>query len=269
MVLIPNGDMHRMGSEMAKANEPLVYHDYGFPPPGVIGYKSWGGGGLRTGLVCGYLAVDRHMCKPILESLPSALRVPKGSTEAAGWMASYLRLSRTEKAEGALGMSCALGKLAELMFIEAIRYYCTSLPEQAKGWLKGLTHPIVGKAVTLLHQSPTANWTLDRLAREVSVSRTKLSKVFVECMGISPMAYLLQHRLIDAARMLDSTDLPASAIGYRVGYESEAAFNRAFRRMFGLPPSAWRAERRRTLASTEEASTSGQSSSGFESDQSR
>ena len=133
-----------------------------------------------------------------------------------------------------------LAKLSELMFVEAIRRYVESLPAEQSGWLSGLKDPYVGKALGLMHGSPARPWTVDSLAREVGLSRSGLADRFTALIGKSPMQYLTQWRLTLAAHLLQTTSKPASVVAYEVGYDSEAAFNRAFRREFGAPPATWR-----------------------------
>jgi len=145
-----------------------------------------------------------------------------------------------ERGEDQPGGACVLAKLSELMFVEAVRRYVESLPGEQSGWLSGFKDPFVGKVLGLMHGSPTRSWTVESLAREVGLSRSALADRFTALLGKSPMQYLTQWRLTLAAHLLRTTRKSASVVALEVGYESEAAFNRAFRREFGAPPAAWR-----------------------------
>jgi AraC-like DNA-binding protein len=138
------------------------------------------------------------------------------------------------------GAQSTLAKLAELMFVEALRRYVETLPPEGKGWLAALRDVQIGRALALLHEAPERAWTVDELAREVALSRSLLATRFASLVGESPMQYLLRWRLALAARALRSGSDAISRIAERSGYETEAAFSRAFKREFGLPPSTWR-----------------------------
>ena len=168
------------------------------------------------------------------------MRVSAGSSEVSAWLQTYLRIWLIERGEDQPGGACVLAKLSELMFVEAIRRYVESLPADQAGWLSGLKDPYVGKVLGLMHGHPTRAWTVESLAREVGLSRSALADRFTALLGRSPMQYLTQWRLTLAAHLLRTTTKPASVVAYDVGYESDAAFNRAFRREFGAPPAAWR-----------------------------
>ena len=211
-----------------------------FPVPGKIVTTRFGAGGQRTRLVCGYLAIDRRLCAALIDALPRAFRVSAGSSEVSAWLQTYLRIWLIERGEDQPGGACVLAKLSELMFVEAVRRYVESLPADQAGWLSGLKDPYVGKVLGLMHGHPTRAWTVESLAREVGLSRSALADRFTALLGRSPMQYLTQWRLTLAAHLLRTTTKSASVVAYDVGYESEAAFNRAFRREFGAPPATWR-----------------------------
>ena len=240
VVMVPRGDTHRMSSELQPTVPVAPGAEMTFPLPGEIVTVRHGAGGERTRLVCGYLAVDHRLCAALINALPRAFRVTAGSTEVSAWLQSYLRIWLIERGEDQPGGACVLAKLSELMFVEAIRRYVESLPAEQAGWLSGLKDPYVGKVLGLMHSQPTRAWTVETLAREVGLSRSALADRFTALLGRSPMQYLTQWRLTLAAHMLRTTNKSASVVAYDVGYESEAAFNRAFRREFGAPPAAWR-----------------------------
>ncbi len=133
-----------------------------------------------------------------------------------------------------------LAKLSELMFVEAMRRYVENLPPQDSGWLAGVRDAHIGRALSLLHAEPTRGWTVDELARAVALSRSAFAERFVALVGESPMQYLMRWRLALAAQTLRAGGDAIARVAERSGYESEAAFNRAFKREFGMPPATWR-----------------------------
>jgi AraC-like DNA-binding protein len=199
-----------------------------------------GGGGELTRFVCGYLACSRSVCRPLLEALPRVLRIPIGDDAASARLRDLLRMGVRESGGSRPGAESMLAKLSELMFVEAIRRYVEDLPPQGNGWLAGVRDPHVGRALSLLHAAPAKAWTVDELARAVALSRSALAERFVALVGEPPMQYLTRWRLALAAQALRADGAAIARIAAGCGYESEAAFNRAFKREFGLPPAAWR-----------------------------
>ena len=240
LVMLPHGDSHRMRSDRA-ANVPHVLADpEHLVRAGEIAHPRFGGGGRSTRLVCGYLAIDRRLCRPLLDALPRILKIDAKGTEVGAWLQTYVRMRLSAGGEGQPGAACVLAKLSELMFVEAVRRYVETLPAGCAGWLGGLRDPAVGKALGYMHGNPSRRWTVDGLAREIGVSRSALADRFTTLIGRSPMHYLTQWRLALAAHLLQTTTKTASVVAFEVGYDSEAAFSRAFRREFGAPPAAWR-----------------------------
>jgi len=129
------------------------------------------------------------------------------------------------------------------MFVDAVRRYTAGLPLESAGWLAGLRDRLVGRALALLHEQPAREWTIDELGRRIGLSRSALHERFVHLIGVPPMQYLAQWRMQAAARMLLDTRATVATIALEVGYDSEAAFARAFKRLVGKPPAAWRRER--------------------------
>lgn len=240
LVMVPRGDPHRMSSDPGTDAPTLSAANMKWPAAGEIASPRYGGGGELTRLVCGYLAIDRRLCAALIAALPRVFRVSSGSSEVNAWLQTYLRIRLIERGEAQPGGACVLAKLSELMFVEAVRRYVESLPVEQSGWLSGLKDPFVGKVLGLMHSSPTRSWTVDSLAREVGLSRSGLADRFAALIGKAPMQYLTHWRLTLAAHLLQTTTKAASVVAYEVGYESEAAFNRAFKREFGAPPAAWR-----------------------------
>lgn len=240
LLLFPHDHLHVLGSDLAlKPTEVREIID----PSGLtqdLTVMRHGGGGEPTHFVCGYLACDRQIFRPLLDSLPEMLRIPLGDLSVNGWIADLLRLGVEESRAQRPGARSLLAKLSELTFVEAMRRYVQSQPPDQKGWLAGLRDPFVGRALALLHAKPRHRWTVDELAREVALSRSALADRFVELIGEPPMQYLTRWRMALAARSLRSGFDQIARIAERSGYESEAAFTRAFKREFGMPPSAWR-----------------------------
>jgi AraC-like DNA-binding protein len=162
------------------------------------------------------------------------------SAAGQSWLANMLRLAAEEAERGSAGTESLLAKVAELMFVEVIRKYITHLPDDSKGWLSGLKHRHVGHALRLIHEEPEKPWTLAELAREVGLSRTVFADRFSRYVGVSPMHYLGRWRMQLAIRQLTIPGVSVAQAGAEVGYESEAAFNRAFKKYVGMPPGSWR-----------------------------
>jgi AraC-like DNA-binding protein len=239
VLLFPHDDLHLLGSDV---NKPSVNKEsiMEVVPGSRLVQMRHGGGGEATQFVCGYLACDRRICRPLLGALPRLLRVSLRSEDERGWLLQLLDVGLQESISESLGARSMLAKLSELLFVEAMRRYAASLPPEQKGWLAGLRDPYVGRTLALMHGDPARSWTVDDLAREVALSRSALAERFVDLIGEPPMQYLTGWRLALAAQALRAGNEPIVRIAERCGYESEAAFNRAFKREFGSPPAAWR-----------------------------
>ena len=199
-----------------------------------------GGGGEATSFVCGFLACNKSVSRPLLDALPRLLRIPIGDGQGFAMVQELLRVGLRESGRLRAGAQPLLAKLAELLFVEALRRYIELLPPDGKGWLAGFRDAQVGRALALIHGDPGRNWTVDELARLAAMSRSALAERFTSLVGESPMQYLTRWRLALAAQMLRSTKEPIVRIAERAGYESETAFNRAFKREVGVPPATWR-----------------------------
>ncbi len=239
LIMFPHGDGHRIGSDLQLA--PVAAETLVMPSPeGGLARIEHGGGGARTRFVCGYLACDSRLCRPLLDALPRMLKVPMGQGPASAWIIDTLRRGAAETHAPRAGADAVLAKLSELLFVEAMRYYVDSLPDNERGWFAGLRDPQVSRALALMHANPGRAWTVDDLGRESGLSRSSLAERFAALIGEPPMQYLTRWRLALAARALKETREPMLRIAEQVGYESEAAFNRAFKREFGMPPATWR-----------------------------
>jgi AraC-like DNA-binding protein len=209
-----------------------------------------GGGGAVTRFVCGYLTLDPLLCGPILESLPPILKVSVRTDRAGHWLEQAILHLLEEAASDRAGSEAMLAKLSEALFVETVRRYVAGLPDQTTGWLAGARDPVVGKSLVLLHKRPEHPWTIAELATAVGVSRSALVARFTRYLPAPPMAYLTGWRLRLAAQALTSSPKAVADVAAAVGYESEAAFNRAFKRAFGVPPARYRRESRKPAASS-------------------
>ena len=239
LLMFPHGDGHVMGSDVQLA--PRAAWEVVTPSPeGGLARIGYGGGGERTRFVCGFMACDKRTCKPLLGALPRMLRVGLRDSPAAAWIEATLRRGASETHAPSAGGEVVLGRLAELLFVEGVREYVRSLPESQQGWLAGLRDPHVGRALALLHADPARDWEVEALAQESGLSRSALADRFVALLGEPPMQYLTGWRMALASQALSTSNDSVARVAERVGYESEAAFNRAFKREFGAPPAAWR-----------------------------
>jgi AraC-like DNA-binding protein len=236
IVLLPRNDAHTLASgEGLRPAEQLAPEQ---PDGGPLRIRH-GGGGERTHVVCGVLGTDaRH--HPLLDTLPSMLVLDLNGSPACEWIAQSFRYAAGELGSVRAGSAIALAKLSELLFVEAVRRYLDTLPDDRRGWLAGLRDPVVGRALALLHSQLARDWTAEALAREVGVSRSAFADRFSELMGVPPMKYLTGWRMQVATERLRETQRSVAQIAAEVGYESEIAFARAFKREFTASPAQWR-----------------------------
>ena len=238
IILLPRNEPHQLGSGpnvRAVSVDHLVQPSGEGRPPRIV----YGGGGERTRMLCGFLGSDSPN-PPIASVLPPSLTLAVTQTAAGAWIESSFRFAAQELASGS--SPTVLARLAELLFIEAVRRHVESLPSEQHGWLEGLRDPVVSRALALLHGPGSHRWTADKLAREAGASRSVFAERFRTVMGEPPMRYLSQRRLQFAAQKLQESRDAIRAIALDAGYESEAAFSRAFKRAFGQPPAVWRRE---------------------------
>lgn len=189
-------------------------------------------------LVCGFLGCDLRPFNPLVAALPRLLHLP--AARAGGWVARVIDQAVEESHERRPGGDAVLERLAEMMFVDTARRYLDALPDDATGWLAGLRDRFVGKALALMHEDPGEDWGVDELAKQVGLSRSAFHERFVQYVGQPPMQYLANWRAQVGARLLRESNRNVAAIALDVGYESEAAFSRAFKRLMGAPPAAWR-----------------------------
>ena len=239
VILFPHNHGHLLGSHLDLPPVPSKQVVRAAPDGGLWEIRH-GGGGARSRIVCGFLGCDRMEGNPLAASLPPVLTFDTRQGAAAAWMRSSLEFAANEISQRRAGSETVLAKLSELLFVEAVRRYVETLPQEESGWLAGLKDPFVSRALALLHARVDKQWTVDDLGREVGLSRSALADRFTRLIGEPPMRYLARWRIQVAANQLRNSDAPLARIAEQVGYESEAAFNRAFKRSFGTPPAAWR-----------------------------
>lgn len=242
IVAFPQGDTHILASHPELEAEPdFSNFDQAARAQSLPFHLDHNGGGSETGhMICGFLGCDVVPFNPLIASLPRVLHIADGYGGGDSILSHLIQATVREargKGPGSAGM---LAKLSELMFIEMIRCYAASLPLEAGGWLTGLRDPRIGRAIRLLHTEPARHWTLADLAREAGLSRTVMAERFTELLGMPPMTYLANWRMQRAASMLLGGPIPLTQVAAEIGYESEAAFSRAFKRSTGLSPAQWR-----------------------------
>jgi AraC-like DNA-binding protein len=240
LIVFPQGDAHVLSSAPGLRSKPDLSM---FARPSTqlpIVYEFGGGGPVRAHIVCGFLGLDERPYNPLLTALPTVIHLSAtGQQMATGWLSTLLNIAVKESGSARAGGENVLARLSELMFVEAIRRYLETLPPAQTGWLAGLRDPIVGQALAALHGQPSESWTVDGLARLVGLSRSVFAERFTDMVGQPPMQYLALWRMQLASRLLVEGGQVAQVAG-AVGYESEAAFSRAFKKLVGQAPAAWR-----------------------------
>jgi AraC-like DNA-binding protein len=199
-----------------------------------------GGGSERMSMVCGFLGCDVRPFNPLLATLPRLLLIKRAAGAHDDRLDRLLEITLAESRDPAPGGESVRLRLSELMFVEVIRRYLAGRPAEQAGWLAGLQDELIGRALHLLHERAAHDWTLDQLASEVGMSRSAFAERFARLVGEPPMQYLARWRMQLAARLLADGAAKVAAIALEVGYESEAAFSRAFKKMTGVSPAAWR-----------------------------
>lgn len=247
IVMIPHGDRHILenGSPCETVDGP---EDVG----AILsqGLKLWqmGGGGEVTKFVCGYMAYDTRLGQLVLNGLPSIFKVSIRNQASGRWLENSIRFSVDQGGGFHPGGEAVLAKLSEVLFIETLRAYIAQLPPNQTGWLASARDPEVGKALALMHRDPAHPWTVASLAKAVATSRSVLAERFRHYLDESPISYLTRWRLQVGAQMLASTSYSVAQIAAEVGYESESAFNKAFKREFNLPPARFRGQSKAAAA---------------------
>lgn len=238
LIVFPQGDAHVLSSAPGMRAEPDMSAFARPTTPLPIMYELGGGGPERARVVCGFLGCDERPYNPLLAALPRVIHLA-ASNVGGGWLGTLLNIAVKESGSARAGGENVLARLSELMFVEAIRRYLETLPAAHTGWLAGLRDPVVGQALAALHGDPKQPWTVERLARLVGLSRSVFAERFMEMVGEPPMQYLALWRMQLASRLLMEGGRVAE-VAAAVGYESEAAFSRAFKKLVGESPATWR-----------------------------
>jgi len=242
-IIYPRGDANVLSSAPGMRANPdlaMYYRPNDRQLPFVLHQTS--STGERCHFVCGYFGCDAHPFNPLLDALPRMLHTHYATTPGS-WISDLIRLACAESSRARRGGETVLAKASELMFVEAVRDHIERLPEGSFGWLSGLRDPHVGKALQLIHAKPCEDLTLSMLAQGVGLSRSIFAERFSSFLGIGPMHYVTRWRMQLAVRLLEQAGISIAQAGAQVGYESEAAFNRAFKRHVGVPPGEWRRNR--------------------------
>jgi AraC-like DNA-binding protein len=240
VIVFPHGDPHVVSSSPGMRDKPNL-DLYRRPADGILpfSFSTRDGGTSDAHLVCGFLGCDARPFNPLLETLPRLLHVRPDPAERDGLLFQFARLVVSEVQSKDPGSEAVLARLSELMFVAVLRRHLRTLAPEQTGWLAGLRDPFVGRALGQLHARPAHPWTLGDLAREAGLSRSALADRFVQFIGTPPMQYLAQWRMQVAASLL-ADGASVTAAGFEVGYGSEAAFSRAFKKIVGVPPVEWR-----------------------------
>jgi AraC-like DNA-binding protein len=244
VIVFPQGDPHVLSSSpgmrgVPDRETPLKAREMRLPVPVKVGQ----GSGEQAQVICGFLGCDARPYNPLLSTLPRFIHVPH-TPAAAGLIEPFVKLALAESADARAGSECVLARLSELLFVEIVRRYLATLPAEQSGWLAGLRDETVGRALGKLHDRPGHPWSLDQLAREVGASRSQLAERFAHFLGQPPMRYLAHWRMQLAATLLSTTSLTLAEIAEQVGYGSEAALSRAYKRWLDVAPADWRRGKR-------------------------
>jgi AraC-like DNA-binding protein len=246
VIAFPQGDAHVVSSAPGMRGPAnlgkLPSSAFGHLP---IALRVGAEGATEVRMICGFLTCDRQPFNPLLASLPRLLHDPVSRDRGASgaWVTQFIQHAVTESKGQRVGSQTVLTKLSELMFLEVVRRYLEALPPDRNGWLGALRDPVVGRAIALVHERPSHAWTVEELARASGASRSALAERFTATIGVPPMQYIAQWRIQLAAGLLARSNAGLASIAAEVGYESEAAFNRAFKKAVGRAPGAWRRSR--------------------------
>lgn len=239
ILVIPSSTPHILSD---KPDQPVVRAIELLPPPPwpELLVLQYGGGGSITQLVCGFLLCEELLMHPFFNTLPPLMHISTVDETTSPLLTSGVQYIVEETTKNRPGSESVLARLTELMFLEILRGHMQRLPKEKIGWLSALNDPIVGPVLELIHSRPEHNWQVPELAEKVSVSRSLLADRFSHILGLPPKKYIAQWRLQLALNLLRSSTYSVSQIASKVGYESEYAFNRVFKRHIGLPPATWR-----------------------------
>ncbi len=240
LVVVPHGTGHTLVDALGTKARPLAEMAGRRPSEGGCVVMRGGGEGAETRLVCGSFRFERREAHPLVELLPPLIHLRPAETPAAEWLEATLRFLAWETREARPGTETIVSRLTDVIFVQVLRAWIESLPEGRGGWMGALRDRQVGAALALVHRSPERDWTNASLAEAVGMSRSRFAARFTALVGEPPLTYVSRWRLETAAGLLLDGALSLAEVAARVGYESEAAFSKAFRRRFGTPPGAYR-----------------------------
>ncbi len=238
LVVLPAGNPHHMQDRVASSAEPHELGPHLLQPD--LHPLKLGGGGAGAQLISGHARFDVHMAAPLVSALPPLMHI-RGLGEAPPmWLAIGLQFLAQELASPRPGQQAIINRLGDILFMECLRDYVSSLTEESGNWLAALKDRALSTALACMHRRPEHNWTVPELAQQACLSRSAFADRFSQTLGEPPLTYLTRHRMRLAARQLASTTVPISRVADQVGYASEAAFSQAFKREYGCSPSLWR-----------------------------
>jgi AraC-like DNA-binding protein len=238
VLLLPGNERHILGSALGL--RPVSAGSLIEPPvDGDLARLVHGGGGEETQIICGFLASEDGY-NPLLAALPRTLKLDLRQAASREWIEASVRFASAELASGRLPSSEVMSRLSETLLVEAVRHYSSTLPENDTGWLSGLKDPCVGRALTLIHRNIGKNWSAEALAKEVALSRSAFVDRFTSLVGMPPIRYLTVWRMRTAQLQLREKHVTIAQLAHAVGYQSEEAFSRAFKREVGVSPARWR-----------------------------
>ncbi|MEO1208226.1 MAG: AraC family transcriptional regulator [Cyanobacteria bacterium J06638_20] len=242
IIIFPHGDSHILGDSLDRTPTPMteLLPDPPWEPPPFLAY---GGGGDLTRMVCGFLECEELIAHPFLKALPAFMHVRAFAKPTVPLLEAGVRHIIQEADGSKPGSLCLLTRLIEVMFIEILRSQLQEQVAESASSLAALSDPIVGQVLERFHEDPAYPWTVPELASQLNLSRSALAQRFTQLIGHPPMKYLITWRLQLASMHLQNTDASVAKVAAQVGYESEAAFNRAFKRYVGLPPGTWRSRK--------------------------
>jgi AraC-like DNA-binding protein len=240
IIIFPHGDAHLLSSEPGLTAKPkMAIYQAAAAAPSLPLSCAFGGTGETTLIICGFLGCDVRPFNPLIATLPRVLHIRDRAGSTRGWLSQFVHVAVAESRDRRPGAQSILARLSELLFVEAVRRHLETLSAEETGWLAGVRDPAVGRALAAIHRRPAHPWSLENLAREAGASRSALADRFALLVGKPPMQYLTQWRMQLAAGLL-TRGTKVTHVALEVGYESETAFGRAFKKLTGHSPGTWR-----------------------------
>jgi AraC-like DNA-binding protein len=238
LVLMPHGNGHVLADSPKTKPVPINRLVEGKADSAIL--LQHGGGGAQTLMICGSFQIVNGDHNPLLAVLPPLIHIPGGREQLDGWLEPTLKMLAYEARHLRPGSETMVGRLIDIILLQAVRVWIEEQPQDRGGWLGALRDPHIGAALGLIHREPQRKWSVSALAREVAMSRSIFAAKFTSLVGEPPLTHLTGWRLWQASRLLAEENLPVGEVALRVGYESEPAFSKAFKRHFGQPPLAYR-----------------------------